>query len=167
MVNTHLDQIVEYPAKVMNVISQSNECVGLLVNKSFGDVNEDDIDIALDKYITNYEYVDNTVQEACAFIWVEAEVDRVENQQIKDMKLYVTVACHKEFMKLKSSVFKGVIGNRRDNLTRFIDNLLNGAIIMGIGSLKLESVRTRTPINNFTMRELCYSIPDFNKSGSK
>ena len=151
MVNTHLDQIVEYPAKVMNIISQSNECVGLLVNKSFGDVNEDDIDIALDKYITNYE----------------AEVDRVENQQIKDMKLYVTVACHKEFMKLKSSVFKGVIGNRRDNLTRFIDNLLNGAIIMGIGSLKLESVRTRTPINNFTMRELCYSIPDFNKSGSK
>ena len=79
-----------------------------------------------------------------------------------DHVIYITVACHKEFMKLNCKTFKGMIGNRRDNLSRYIDKLFNGKSIMGIGALRLKSVRSVAPATGFTGRELCYEIRDFN-----
>ncbi len=162
MAKTYLDQIVEYPSKVMLRIAQSKECAGLLVNKAFDTVSEDDFDNVLDNFIKDYQYIDETTQTVGAYVWVEAEVDRVENKAIKGMKLYVTIACHKNYMKLDKPTFKGVIGNRRDNLVRYIDKVLNGSMFMGIGILKLQSVRTLSPINGFAVREITYEVPDFN-----
>ena len=163
MAKTFLDQLVEYPAKIIQKIAGSKECVGLLLNKSFNTITDDDSDEALEKSIFDYQYVDSTTQETAAYIWVELDVTKVQNEQIKDIKIYVTVACHKNYMKLDYNKFAGILGNRRDNLIRYIDKELNGAEDLGIGKLSLTSVRTLSPINNFTGRELEYSIPDFNK----
>jgi len=65
-------------------------------------------------------------------------------------------------MQLDRKVFKGVIGNRRDNLVRFIDRLLNFSDIFGIGALSLRAVRTGTLSDKFTIRELEYRVPEFN-----
>lgn len=165
MAKSFLDQLVEYPAKIMQKIAESKECVGLLLNKQFNTITEEDSDEALEKSIFDYQYVDGTTQEATAYIWVELEVTKVQNEQIKDIKIYVSVACHKNYMKLDYAKFAGILGNRRDNLIRYIDKELNGAEDLGIGKLSLTSVRTLSPINGFTGRELEYSIPDFNKVG--
>ena len=82
--------------------------------------------------------------------------------KIKNTKVYVTVACHKGYMPLDKKKFKGVIGNRRDNLVRYIDKVLNNSMFLGIGTLKLKSVATLQPINGFTVREITYEVPDFN-----
>ena len=80
------------------------------------------------------------------------------------MKLYVTVACHKAYMKMSSGIISGITGNRRDNLVRFIDKILNGNDLFGIGNLKLDTVKTLSSSNShFTIRELQYSVSDFNK----
>jgi hypothetical protein len=134
----------------------------LLVNKEFEKINEDDGDKVLEEKVYDYQYVDETTTESAAYIWIEMEVGSVENKQIKDMRIYVTVACHKSFMQLNPSLFRGMIGNRRDNLVRYIDKILNNSNFMGIGALKLDSVRTVAPINGFVMREITYEIPDFN-----
>lgn len=162
MAKTYLDQLVEYPAKIIKTISEDKYCVGLLLNKPFEETTENDYDKALENYIFDYQYVDDTTQESAAYIWVDADVSHVDNMRIKGMRVYVTVACHKSFMKLDSGKFKGVIGNRKDNLVRYVDRLLNGKNLFGIGVLKLESVRVISPINGFTLREITYSIPDFN-----
>lgn len=162
MAKTFLDQLVEYPSKVMMKIASSKECVGLLVNKSFENITEDDCDNALENNIYNYQYVNDTADEATAYVWIEADVNNVENQTIKNMRLYVTVACHKEYMKLNPSIFKGILGNRRDNLIRYIDQELNNTDIMGIGRLKLVSAKTMSPVSGFTVKELVYFVPDFN-----
>jgi hypothetical protein len=153
---------VEYPAKIMQIISEDTICVGFLANKGFAEVTEDDFEWALEKRIYDYQYVDETADEASAYVWVETEVNRVENSKIKDMRIYITVTCHKEFMKLNCKTFKGMIGNRRDNLSRYIDKLFNGKSIMGIGALRLKNVRSVAPATGFTGRELCYEIRDFN-----
>lgn len=162
MAKTYLDQIVEYPSKVMLRIAEDKVCTGLLVNKAFYDVTEDDIDKAMDDLIKDYQYVDETTQATAAYIWVEMEVNRVDNKTIKGIRLYVTIACHKNYMSLNRQTFRGIVGNRRDNLVRYVDKVLNNTEFLGIGALKLHSIKTLTPINGFTMREITYEIPDFN-----
>lgn len=162
MAKTYLDQLVEYPAKVIKRISEDKYCVGLIVNKGFDAITEDDSDSVLEGNIFDYQYVDDTTKESTAYVWVEMEVNGVQNKQIKSSRVYVTIACHKSFMKLNSSTYRGVMGNRRDNLVRYIDRLLNDSDFLGIGTLKLQSVKTLSPINGFATREITYSIPDFN-----
>lgn len=162
MAKTYLDQLVDYPAVIMQKISEDKHCVGFLLNKKFEEVTEDDFERALEKNIFDYQYVDDTTETVNAYIWVEAEVSRVENRQIKDMRLYITISCHKDYMLLNHKNYKGVMGNRRDNITRYVDKLLNGCSIVGIGGFKLKSVRTTAPAKNFTGRVLCYDVADFN-----
>lgn len=162
MAKTYLDQVVEYPSKIILRLAEDKYCAGLILNKAFGDIDENDIDKVLDDYIKDYQYVDETTQETAAFVWVEMEVNQVDNKTIKGVRLYVTVCCHKNYMSLAPKTFKGIIGNRRDNLVRYIDKILNYSQFMGIGRLKLNSVKTIAPINGFTGRELTYEIPDFN-----
>lgn len=162
MAKTYLDQIVEYPAKVMLRIAEDEACAGLLTNKSFSSVTEQDSDYVLDNLIKDYQYVDETTQETKAYVWVEMEVNHVDNKTIKDVRLYVTIACHKGYMTLDKKTFKGIIGNRRDNLVRYIDKVLNNSSFLGLGTLALKSVRTRAPISGFTVREITYEVPDFN-----
>lgn len=54
MAKTYLDQIVDYPAKVILRLAEDKFCTGLIVNKSFNDVGEDDIDKALEDFIKDY-----------------------------------------------------------------------------------------------------------------
>lgn len=162
MAKTFLDQLVEYPAKVIRKISEDKYCVALLVNKGINEITEDDIDDVLDNKLFDYQYVDDTTQEAGAYVWVDAEVNGVDNTRIKGMRVYVTIACHKSMMKLDRKKFAGMLGNRKDNLVRYIDKLLNNSEIMGIGALKLCSVKTLSSISGFTIREITYEVPDFN-----
>lgn len=163
MAKTYLDELIDYPAKVIQKICSSNECLALLLNKNINDITEDDIDIALEQHIFDYEYLDDTMLEAQSFIWVEIDIPDVSNKHIKDVRLYITVACHKQTMKINSNIIKGVGGNRRDNLVRYIDKILNNNKDFGIGKLKLEAVRSVTSSNqSFTLREISYEISDFN-----
>lgn len=149
--------------KVIQSICQSKECIALLLNKDINQISEDDADNALDRYIKTYQYVDDTITESAAYIWVETDIPRVDNSTIKDMHLYVTVACSKDFMDIKKRIISGLAGNRRDNLVRYIDKVINGSDIFGIGKLKLTSMVTLTSSNqSFTTRELTYEVPDFN-----
>ena len=162
MAKTYLDQLVEFPVEVIRKICSDKYCVGLLVNKPFDGVEEKDYDAALDKYVYDYQYVDETVETSSAYVMVETEINSVENRQFKGVRIYITVACHKTYMRLDGGVYRGVIGNRRDNLVRYIDRLLNGLKFLGVGALSLKTVKTLSPFNGFTAREIVYAVPDFN-----
>lgn len=162
MAKTYLDQIIEYPGKIIMKIAEDRNIVSLLTNKKNTEITEDDVDLALNEKIFDYQYIDDTADETAAYIWVEIDVPRVSNAKIKDLAIYVDIACHKKFMKLNGGTYPGIMGNRRDNLVRYVDKVLNGSEFMGIGKLSLGSVRTVTPINNFVIREITYHVPDFN-----
>ena len=162
MAKTYLDQIVEYPAKVIQKISEDKQVVSLILNKDFNEITEDDFDETLDSHIYSYQYVDSTVTTVGAFVWVEIAIPNVNNKHIKDAEVYVTVACHKQYMKLDHSTYKSMMGNRRDNIVRYIDKLINNSPIFGIGNLTLKSVRTLNPYNQFIFKELTYTVPEFN-----
>ncbi len=158
---TYLDEIVRYPNEAIRLIGEDKYCAGLLVNKAFDEVTDDDKDLAYGRMF-DYEFVTSTTTESLAYIFCEIDIPRVKNKTIKDIELYVTVACHKDYMHLDRKVFRGIIGNRRDNLVRFIDKLLNFSDVFGIGDLSLQRVNTGTLSDKFTARRLTYTVPDFN-----
>ena len=68
------------------------------------------------------------MQESGAFVTVDVDVTDMSSGTIKDMRVYVEVLVSKTYMALTPSLFKGVKGNRRDNIVRQIDKLLNGSL---------------------------------------
>jgi len=162
---TYADELVEYPLKALLKIAENKDCIGLLLNKAPDSITDEDMDFACDNKMFDYSFVNSTTQEVSAYIFIEADVFRVENRQIKNLALYVTIACHKDFMRLDPEIFPSTIGNRRENLARHIDSVLNFSDIFGIGELSLYSIKTGNLNTGFTVKELEYRTPDFHKGG--
>jgi len=162
---TYIDELVEYPLKALLKIAENKKCVALLLNKKPDDITFLDTENACDNHMFDYSFVNSTTQEVTAYIFIEVDVFRVENRQIKNLALYATVACHKDYMRLDNELFPGVIGNRRENIAKHIDEVLNFSDVFGIGELSLHSVRTGNLSNGFTIKELEYRTPDFHKGG--
>lgn len=161
MDKTFLDALVEYPVKALQKIGTDQTVVSLLTNNPSIDMESDEADEVFEKYLFDYGYVDSTTTEAVAYVCVEAELANIPTATIKDMRLYVRVVCHKEFMDIDPAKFKGMIGNRRDNIARYVDNLLNGSDVFGIGKLDLKSCRVAPAPTGFAARELAYQVADF------
>ncbi len=156
-----IDQIVEYPAKVIHKLGTDQTLVSLLTNTPDIDMSSDEADEVFDKCLYDYGYVDDSATESQAYICVEAEAIKSPTAAVQNMKLYVTVVCHKHFMSIDPAKFPGMIGNRRDNIVRYTDRLLSRSDIFGIGALKLESIKTMSAPVGYTARELTYSVSDF------
>ena len=163
MDNTNLDELVEYPAKAINVLGTNQDIVSLITNIPNIDMSSDIAYSVFSNNIFDYGYVDSTTNETAAYICVEAEGTKAGSPTVMPLRLYVTIFWHKNYMKLAPEKFPGVVGNRRDNLVRCIDNLLNGTDFFGIGPLSLQSIVTRSAPIGFTARELTYAVPDYKK----
>ena len=161
MAKTYLDELVEYPVKALQRIGTDETVVQLLTNNPNVDMESDEADGVFDKNLFDYGFVDDTTQEATAYICAEADVVKAPGSTMKNMELYVFIYCHKQFMNIDGSKFKGMIGNRRDNLIRYTDKLLNGSDIFGIGKLEFKSAKVIPAPTGFSARELTYVVPDF------
>ncbi len=161
MAKTFIDELVEAPVKVLQRIGTDETIVQLLTNDPKIDMSSDAADEVFERYLFDYAYVDETTDEAEAYICVEIEVPRVPSPTFRDVVLYITVLCHKRYMAIDTSKFKGVIGNRRENLVRYVDRVIGGADLFGVGQLSLTSITTIPAPSGFTARELVYQIPNF------
>lgn len=159
-VQTHLDQLIDYTSDAIRIIAGSPEVVGLMLNKPNPNMDGVDDEEAR-KYMYNFDYIDETNLEARAYIMVDADMVSAPTWTVKDMELYVQIILNKSFMDLDTKVWKGRKGNRRDNIAREIDLVLNGDRGFGIGRLQLVSATTANVPSAFTSKLLTYRIPDF------
>lgn len=162
-VNTHLDELINYSSQIITALSNSPEIVGLMLDKSPADVTEADMDAAREQ-MYDFDYIDETVQTAGAFIMVDVDMIAAPTGSIKTLEAYVQIAVSKTYVKLNAKKFKGMRGNRRDNLARQIDLLVNGSRDFGIGKLQLVSARTANVPSSFTSKLLTYRSEDFAKN---
>lgn len=158
---SHLDEIIDYKNNVINTIASSQPIVGLILDDPNINMERDKAYSVYDNNLFDYNYVDDTQMQASALIMVEVEVPRISTDTVKDMVLYVQVVVSKDYMTLKPSIFKGIKGNRRDNIVRQVDLLLDGSRGFGIGKLKLESVVIANVPDGYTSTMLTYTVPDF------
>lgn len=164
---TYLDDLINYKHTVIKSLADDQGVVGLLLNDPHVDMESDAAYDVVGNVIFDFDYVDRTVQRTDAYIMVDAEMVNPTSGTMHMWRLYVQVVCEKGYNKLDHKIFKGVRGNRRDNLARQIDLLINGRRDFGIGELELHSVTTATVPDTFTSVLLTYTIHDFNQSAIK
>lgn len=111
--------------------------------------------------VKDHDYVDETCLTANAYVSIESEVLNLNTPAIKSMALYVQVICSKEYMSIDPKLFPGIKGNRRDNIARLVDNILNDELGYGIGGLKLTSASIASVPTGYTSRLLTYEVPSF------
>lgn len=163
---THIDQLVDYNQRVVNKILASQPVMALIAN-------DPDLDLESEKaaeweeHVLDHAWIDDTVQEAGAFVTVDVDIPDMSSGTIKEMRVYVEVLVSKTYMGLSPSLFKGCKGNRRDNIVRQIDLLINGSYDFGIGRLDLKNIRTVTTANKFAGKLMTYEAADFARDRSR
>lgn len=160
---TYLDELIDYPKTVILKLLKQQMILDLLANKRNADIEDMEDDKGKWKYFFDYEYIPGTTQEVKAAFCVDTDIVSVANKSIKRLELYVSCFCSQAFMSLDSKMFKGLGGNRMNNLIRYADLSLRESRDFGIGQLELKNVRTMTSGNSdFAKKTLVYAMPDFN-----
>ena len=163
---TYLDELVDYPALVIEKVTQHQIVRDLLSNKQGATMNDMLNADGTWKHFFDYEYIPGTTQEVLAAVCIDTDIINVPTSAQKTLELYVSVLCSRSIMELDRGKFKGLRGNRMNNLIRFIDYSLRLDRDFGIGQMELKSARTTQPGNNmFAKKTLTYWIPDLNLVG--
>ena len=156
-----LDDMTRYKEAIIKKIAVSQNVIGLLLNDPNIDMDSDEANDVIGRNIFDYDYIDGTVQRADAYIMVDSELDYPSSGSMNQWRVYVQVVCAKVYNALDHKIFKGVPGNRRDNLAQEIDVLLNGERFIGIGDLELLSAAPANVTATFTSMILTYRVHDF------
>ena len=164
-VQTYADEIIDFKQQVLNTLKHSQVIVGLLADNPTINMNSEEAYAIQDNNFYDFDYADSTIVRSDAFIMVEVDIVSEPTPAVKDLEVYVQIVCHKQFMQLDATKFKGIKGNRKDNLSRQIDFLLNGSRDYGIGRLTLMDMRTVDVPKPFTSKLLSYEIPGFLRIG--
>lgn len=158
---TYLDDLISYKENVIAALSQSQDVMGLLANNPNLDLESSEAEDIVERNIFDYDYIDGTLERHDAYVMVDDELVQPSSGTFNRWLLYVQVVCAKTFNDIDKKLFRGVKGNRRDNLARSIDVLLNGSRDYGVGKLVLMSVAPATVPDKFTSLLLTYEIRDF------
>ena len=158
-----LDDMTLYKEAIIKKISKSQNVIGLLLNNPKIDMDSDEANDIIDRNIFDYDYIDRTVQRSDAYIMVDSELDFPSSGSMNQWRVYVQIVCAKTFNSMDHKIFRGVSGNRRDNLAQEIDAILNGERFIGIGELELISAAPANVPDTFTSMLLTYRVHDFRR----
>jgi len=160
---SHLDEIIDYKKKIINLLGMSQKVVGLLLDNPDIDMTSSAAYDVFTNNLFDYDYVDSTATEAKSYIMVEVETVAT-SPTMKDVYTHVQIVVPKTTMKLNTTIFRGIKGNRKDNLARQVDLLLNNSDDFCIGKLQLSKVLLATVPETFTSTMLTYIVPDFGRN---
>ena len=157
---TDIDELVNYSYTAKTLILNNDEIMGLIANDPNYDPDGDDAE-QFEERVKDHDYVDETALTSGAYVCIETEMVSLDSHSMKTMYLYVNIVCQKNYMELERSQWKGYKGNRRDNIARLINNLLNENPNFGVGDLRLISATLGSVPSGFTSRILTYKVPAF------
>lgn len=160
---TYLDDLIGYKHRIIYDLASSSDVVGLLLDDPNVNMDSDAAYEVVGNSIYDFDYVDKSIQRNDAYIMVETEMANPTSGSMAKWWLYVQIVCSKEYNPLDPKKFKGVVGNRRDNLAKQVDLLINGRDDLGIGHIELSNAGPATVPDTFTSILLTYEIHDFRR----
>ena len=136
---TPLDEIKKYKNRIINLICNSKDILGLLSDTPDIDIDSQQAANICHNNIFDYSYILDTQLQEGAFIFVEIEIPKRFTKTCKQVDIYVEIVCHKNYINL-SNKYK-LIGNRKDNIACYLSNLIEGNQNLGIGRPLLQALR--------------------------
>lgn len=162
-VKAPLQDGIDYKSEIIAQICAAQPVIALLLDDPSADIDSDAAYAVTEKNIFDYDYISRTVERSDAFIMVDADMIAATSGSMNAWEVYVQIVCHKQYVALNPKRFKGIKGNRTDNLTNQIDLLLNGKRFFGIGRLVLQSCKTAVVPDDFTSKLLTYRVEEFRR----
>ena len=186
----------EYKSRIINLLVQNDNIVKL-INPTPSKCDDIDIYNVLlggqwiingKKYeeqghIFDYNFVNDTTTDQKTFVFVETDIDTVEQNMFLNFNLYVCIFTYKSLVRItntthpnakelkKMGCFATQTGNRIDALCDVVDGILNGnSKIHGIGDIKPAPrghVTMYCPNNKYYGKCLKYNISNLNMGGDE
>ena len=156
-----LDEILTFKHEVIHKLQNTPELIALMANDPEIDLASDEAATIQEEGFYDYSFTDQTFQSDRVVIFVEMEMTRNDNLQFKSLQISVQVVCNKKYAKLTPDVFKGMLGNRRDNICSVISGVLDNSLDFGIGRLLLTDAQPTSVPNGFTGYGMIFKAVDF------
>lgn len=161
-VNTPMDKIIDYKDLAIKKIIAFQPVMGLLFDDPNIDMESDEVSCAREHSIKDYGVNLDTIQTDKMIIFVQASMLDNNNTNFKDMAITISIVCNCNYIKLDYTKFKGIKGNRLDNIARQIALALDDeAQEFGIGSLTLVQCHPVAVPTGFSALELVFEVPEF------
>ena len=162
---TDIDELLDYSYRARSLILADKTIMALMSDDPDYDPDSAEAE-EYEERVKDHDYVDETSLTANSYIVIETEMSNLDTPEMKTMFLYVNVICNKKYMDLNPRKFKGYKGNRRDNIARLVNNLLNNNSEFGVGDLHLMNATVGSVPTGFTSRVLVYKVPSFARYGA-
>lgn len=160
---THLDQLIDFKEDIIELMMSDKELMGLMFDDPDIDLESDEVFNVRDTNIYDHSYSDDTVQTDKVIILVETELVGMLSKEINTFNIIIQVIVARNFMKLDKRRFRGLRGNRRDNVIRRIDMLLHDERL-SLGRLSLVDCGPVDVPKGFTSVRMILSCDDFSRN---
>lgn len=160
---THIDQLIDFKEDVIEMMMADKELMGLVFDDPDIDLDSDEVFNVRDTNIYDHSYSDETVQTDGVIILVETELIGVLSKEINSFNIIIQVIVARNYMKLDTRRFKGLRGNRRDNVIRRIEMLLHDKRL-SLGRLSLIDCGPVDVPRGFTSVRMVLSCDDFSRN---
>lgn len=160
---THIDQLIDYKEDIIDLMLRDQKLMGLVFDDPEIDLDGDEVFHARDTHIYDHSYSDDTVQTDKVLILVESAMIGLASKEVNTFEIQIQVIVARNYMKLDTKKFKGLRGNRRDNVVRYIEMLLHDERL-GIGRLSLVDCGPVDVPKGFTSIKLTFLSSDFSRN---
>lgn len=161
-VNTPLDEIIDYKDTAIRKMLASQEVMSFMFDKPTIDMESDEVYYAGERNFFDYGINPDTIQTDTVSIFVQSSMANRMNANFKGMAMTISIVCNVGYIKLDKKKFKGIKGNRIDNIARQIVVALDDDDQeFGIGELTLTQCRPVNVPKGYTAVELAYEVDDF------
>ena len=161
-VNTPLDEIIDYKDTAIKKMLASQDIMSLIFDTPNIDMESDAVYNARKQHFFDYGINPNTIQADTVSIFVQSSMVNRINANFKSMAMTISIVCNAGYIELDKKKFKGIKGNRIDNIARQIVVALDDDDQeFGIGELTLTQCRSVNVPKGYTAVELAYEVDDF------
>ena len=161
-VNTPLDEIIDYKDTAIKKMLASQDIMSLIFDTPNIDMESDEVYNARKQHFFDYGINPNTIQADTVSIFVQSSMVNRINANFKGMAMTISIVCNAGYIELDKKKFKGIKGNRIDNIARQIVVALDDDDQeFGIGELTLTQCRPVNVPKGYTAVELAYEVDDF------
>lgn len=160
---THLDQLIDIKEDIIDLMVSDKQLMGLIFDDPDIDLESDAVVNIRDTNIYDHSYSDDTVQTDTVLILVETGLIGMMSKEINTFEVVIQVIVARHFMKLNPRKFKGLRGNRRDNVIRRIAMLLHDPRLT-LGHLSLTDCGPVDVPKGFTSMRMIFTCDDFSRN---
>lgn len=161
-VNTPLDEIIDYKDTAIRKMLASQDIMSFMFDTPNIDMEGDEVYNARERNFFDYGINPDTIQTDTVSIFVQSSMVNRPNANFKGMAMTISIVCNAGYIELDKKKFKGIKGNRIDNIARQIVVALDDDDQeFGIGELTLTQCRPVSVPKGYTAVELAYEVDDF------